>query len=283
MRCLKWDLEWKLGWDLGRNLEWKSTLRLASCLALALAVFLPAAGCSKAGTKKKKPRAAAAQPGEGDVAEADAGDEPMEEAAADDSAEVVPEGVDPDTAMNVDGSRIAVMSPAGWVRAKQSKDYLVKYVPGIKKTYPAIVVTAADAPDGMAEVDAGGQRDFVKAIADSLAATYTKNGKSTLVKKPAGVKLGPHFGATWAAPATIKVSGVSESIDRASYAVVIGGRMYTVEVRAPKGKLDAEGRAAARAVAAALGPADAAAPAAAAVTEPAAAATDAAPTADAAQ
>jgi hypothetical protein len=47
---------------------------------------------------------------------------------------------------------------------------------------------------------------------------------------------------------------VKETIDRTSYAVVIGGRMYTVEVRAPKGKLDGEGRAAARAVAAALAP-----------------------------
>lgn len=264
-----------------RSLAWKSTPRLAACVGLALAMLLPAGGCSKAGAKKK-PRAAAAKPDAGDVAEADAGDEPMEEAAADDSAEAVPEGVDPDTAVNVDGGRIAVMSPAGWVRAKQSKDYLVKYVPGIKKTYPAIVVTAADAPDGMAEVDAGTQRDFVKAIADSLAATYTKNGRSTLVKKPAGAKLGDHFGATWAAPATIKVAGVSESIDRSSYAVVIGGRMYTVEVRAPKGKLDADGRAAARAVAAALGSADAASPAAAPAADPSAAATEPAPAADAA-
>ena len=68
------------------------------------------------------------------------------------------------------------------------------------------------------------------------------------------MRLGPHFGATWAAPATINVDGVRETIDRSSYAVIIDGRMYTVEVRAPKGKLDNEGRAAARAVAAALAP-----------------------------
>jgi hypothetical protein len=84
--------------------------------------------------------------------------------------------------------------------------------------------------------------------------------------------LGPHFGATWAAPATIKVDGIKETIDRASYAVVIGGRMYTVEVRAPKGKLDGEGRAAAKAVVAALAPPETAAEPAAAeqATEPAA-------------
>jgi ATPase subunit of ABC transporter with duplicated ATPase domains len=77
-------------------------------------------------------------------------------------------------------------------------------------------------------------------------------GKSTLLQKPAAARLGPHFGATWAAPATINVDGVRETIDRSSYAVIIDGRMYTVEARAPKGKLDAAGKAAARAVAANL-------------------------------
>jgi hypothetical protein len=113
---------------------------------------------------------------------------------------------------------------------------------------------AADAPEGIDEVDDSNQKEFVSAIAASLAETYSKNGKSTLTKKPAAVRLGPHFGATWAAPATIKVDGIKESIDRASYAVVMGGRMYTIEVRAPKGRLDGEGRAAAKAVAAGLAP-----------------------------
>ena len=182
------------------------------------------------------------------------------------------EGVDFDTAIEVDEGRIEACSPTGWIRGGQSKDYLVKYTPSRKKTYPSIVVTAADAPDGMAEVDGDTQKDFVAAIAASLAETYSKNGKSTLLKKPAAVRLGPHFGATWAAPATIKVDGIKETIDRASYAVVIGGRMYTVEVRAPKGKLDGEGRAAAKAVAAALAPPETAAEPAAAeqATEPAA-------------
>lgn len=237
-------------------LGWAASIGgLAACLGLVL--VLPTTGCSKAA--KKKPKATAASgSAESDAAEGSA-DEPAAEAVADD----VPEGVDPDTAITVDQGRLTVMSPAGWIRAAQSKDYLVKYVPSRQKTFPSIVVTAADAPDGMTAVDAGNQRDFVKAIAESLAGTYTKNGKSTLLKKPAAAKFGPHFGATWVAPATIKVSGVSESIDRASYAVVIGGRMVTVEVRAPKDKLDAAGRAAARAVAAALCPAEAAVPAAA--------------------
>lgn len=204
---------------------------------LAAAVLLTAAGCTKAPGKKSKPAA------DGGVAE---------EAAEGDGGQ--PEGVDLDTALVVDDGRAEVCSPMGWTRGSQSKDYLVKYIPGRKKTYPSIVVMAADAPDGITEVDAANQKEFVAAIAASLADTYSKNGKSTLLKKPAAVKLGPHFGVTWAAPATIRVDGVKETIDRASYAVVFGGRAYTVEVRAPKGKLDGEGRSAARAVAAALAP-----------------------------
>ena len=246
-----------------------ATLRLSAALGLALAMLLPGSGCSKAA--RKKPKAAAAARSSDQDADGEAADEPAAEAVA----EEAPPGVDPDTAITVDGGRITVMSPAGWIRAAQSKDYVVKYVPSRQKTYPSIVVLAADAPDGLSEVDADNQREFVKAIADGLAANYTKNGKSTLVKQPAALTLGSHAAVTWAAPATIKVAGVSESIDRTSYAVVAGGRMYTVEVRAPKGKLDAAGRAAAKAVAEALAPPEPVAPAAAA--EPAAVPADAVP------
>jgi len=201
---------------------------------LAAAVLLSATGCTKAPGKKGK----LAADGSG----------AKEDGTADG------EGVDTDTAIAVDDGKVEVCSPTGWTRAPQSKDYLVKYIPSRKKTFPSIVVMAADAPEGITEVDGDAQKDFVAAIAASLAETYSKNGKSTLIKKPAAVRLGPHFGATWAAPATMKVDGVKESIDRTSYALIIDGRMYTVEVRAPKGKLDGDGRAAARAVAAAITP-----------------------------
>jgi len=235
---------------------------LQAGICLLLAVLLTAAGCTKAPGKKAKPSA-------------DGGD--TEAAVADGETE----GVDFDTAIAVDDGKVEVCSPVGWTRGPQSKSYLVKYIPSRKKTYPSIVVMAADAPEGIAEVDGGSQKGFVAAIDASLAGTFSKNGKSTLLKKPAAARLGPHFGATWAAPATINVDGMRETIDRSSYAVILGGRMYTVEVRAPKGKLDGEGRAAARAVAAALAPpateepaAEGAAPATepATATEPAAAA-----------
>ena len=208
---------------------------LQAGICLLLALLLTAAGCTKAPGKKARPSA-------------DGGD--TEAVVADGETE----GVDFDTAIAVDGGKVEVCSPVGWTRGPQSKSYLVKYIPSRKKTYPSIVVMAADAPEGVAEVDGGSQKDFVAAIDASLAGTFSKNGKSTLLKKPAAARLGPHFGATWAAPATINVDGVRETIDRSSYAVILGGRMYTVEVRAPKGKLDGEGRAAARAVAASLAP-----------------------------
>ena len=206
-----------------------------AALSLLLVMLLTATGCTKTADKKSTPAA------DGGNAEA---------AVADGETD----GVDFDTAIAVDDGKVEACSPMGWTRGPQSKSYLVKYVPSRKKTYPSIVVMAADAPEGIAEVDAGSQKDFVAAIAASLAGTFSKNGKSTLLQKPAASRLGPHFGATWAAPATINIDGMKETIDRTSYAVVIGGRMYTVEVRAPKGKLDSEGRAAARAVAAALAP-----------------------------
>jgi len=235
-----------------------SALLPAVCWTLAVCLLLSAAGCSKPAGKKVKKDA-------------------VDGVAVEEEGEPLPEGVDLDTALAVDEGRIRVCGPTGWSRAAQSKDYLVKYIPGRRKTYPSIVVMAVAAPDGFTEVGADEHRPFVTAIAESLAATFSKNGKSTLLKKPAAVKLGPHFGATWSAPATIKVDGIKESIDRSSYAVVLGGRMYTVEIRAPKGKLDDTGRQAAKAVASALDapelgaepaqPAEAAEPAAAAATE----------------
>ena len=212
-------------------------LRAGCCWAVLIGLAIAPMGCSQAPAKKAK---------RGDATAPDGGTASSDEQGV--------EGIDFDTALPVDDGRIAVCGPTGWTRGPQSKDHLVKYIPSRKKTFPSIVVTAADAPEGFADVEAATHRDFVAAIASGLAATFSKDGKSTLVKKPAAVKLGPHFGVTWAAPATVKVDGVKESIDRSSYALVIGGRMYTVEVRAPKGKLDDAGRKTARAVAAALGP-----------------------------
>ena len=219
---------------VGTTVTFPAVLSQAA-ISLLLVMLLTATGCTKTADKKSTPAA------DGVSAEA---------AVADGETD----GVDFDTAIAVDDGKVEVCSPMGWTRGPQSKSYLVKYIPSRKKTYPSIVVMAADAPEGIAEVDGGAQKKFVAAIEASLAGTYSKNGKSTLLQKPAASRLGPHFGATWAAPATISVDGMKETIDRTSYAVVIGGRMYTVEVRAPKGKLDSEGRAAARAVAAALTP-----------------------------
>lgn len=159
--------------------------------------------------------------------------------------------VDLDTALAVDDGRIAVASPAGWTRLPRSKDCLVKYQPGPKKSYPKILVTAEAAPPDFSEVTAENHQAFAAGIAEGVAQSL---GKAKPLKKPVAVKLGPHLGAFWGVPGSAKVDGISEPIERWSYAVVIGGRMYTVEARAPKGKVDDAAKAAAKAVAAALGP-----------------------------
>jgi hypothetical protein len=184
------------------------------------------------------------------------------------SAAVAIGETDPESSITVDGGRLSVRSPVGWSRSPRSDDYLVRYTPGQQKTFPAIVVTATDPAGGIGDVTADTHMAFVTAVADQLADTFSSGGKSTLLKKPAAVKLGPHLGVAWTAPGTAKVGGLKQPIERSCVAVVVAGRMVTVEARAPKGKLDDEGRAAARGVAAAIAPAT---PAAAPAVEPVAA------------
>jgi|GEM_PF-1457715 hypothetical protein len=159
--------------------------------------------------------------------------------------------IDPSTAFTVDEGRIAVSSPAGWTRLPRQKDCLVKYQPGPKKSYPKVLVTAAPAPEGLEEISEENHKEFVAGIAAGVKQAL---GDASPLQKPAAVKIGNHLGVAWGVPGTIKTDGMAETIERWNYAVVIGGRMYTVEARAPKGKLDAAGKAAAKAMAAALAP-----------------------------
>lgn len=180
--------------------------------------------------------------------------------------------IDPDSALTVDGDRVTVASPAGWSRAPRSKDCLVRYLPGSKGGYPSITVLVAEPPAGLAAVTAENHDAFVAALAADLDATFVHQGRSTLARRPRGVTVGPHRAVTWTAPGRATVGGMKEEIERDCVALVIDGRMYTVEARAPKGRLDAAGRAAARAVAAAILPVAAVAPAADGPAAPAAAA-----------
>ncbi len=172
--------------------------------------------------------------------------------------------IDLDTALSVDEGRVAVASPKGWHRAPRSKEYLVRYQRGVKKAYPAVTVTVADPPAGITSVGKDGHAAFLEAMTAQLAERFTKDGKSTLTRGPTAVELGDHFGVAWAAPGRTKNGSATESIDRLSYAVVFNGRLYTVEARGLRGKLDAEGILAAKAVARGL-----AAPKPAAPVEPA--------------
>jgi hypothetical protein len=207
----------------GTNSTMQAWRRIVVC-ALACVVLLGMGGC---GGKPKKSKAGGGT-----------------------TSEKLP-AVDLDTALAVDDGRIAVASPSGWTRLPRSKDYLVKYQPGPKKSYPKILVTAEAAPAGFAEVTADNHQAFAAGIAEGVAQAL---GKAKTLKKAAAVKVGPHLGVLWGSPGSAKVDGISEPIERWSYAVVIGGRMYTVEARAPKGKVDDAAKAAAKAVAAALAP-----------------------------
>ena len=160
--------------------------------------------------------------------------------------------VDADTALRLDGGRVEVCSPLGWTRSPRSQNYLVRYQPGPKKSYPSIVVTAEPAPAGLGEITAANQSDLVAAIGTTLAATFPAAGPVKLIKKPAAATFGSHTGVAWAMPGTAKVGGLSGPVDRFAYGVVLGGRLYTVEARAPKGKVDDDAKAAAKAVAATL-------------------------------
>ena len=188
---------------------------------------------------------------------------------------IVPAAVDAEAAIPVDERRITVAPPVDWKREPRSKDHLVRYVPG-RKNFPSVTVLGGDPPAGITAVDADNHAAFVAAVAESLTGQFTNaEGKSTLLKKPSPLDVGPHKAVVWAAPGTAKVDGLSQPIERSCTAIVVAGRMYTIEARAPKGKLDDAGRAAGRGVAAGIAAAQSA-PAA----EPAAPPADAPPAAE---
>lgn len=163
--------------------------------------------------------------------------------------------IDPQATITVDDDRVTVAPPAGWSRAPRTKDCLVRYLPGSKGGYPSITVLVDEAPASLAAVTAENHAAFVAAVAADLDATFVHRGTSTLTRRPRGLTVGPHRAVAWTAPGRATVGGMKQEIERDCVALVIDGRIYTVEARAPKGRLDDAGRAAARAVAAHILPA----------------------------
>ncbi len=167
------------------------------------------------------------------------------------AAEAPPE-VDTNSGLNLDGNRVRVFSPAGWRRASRSAEYLVRYQAKPQGAYPSVVVVAADAPDGFTAVTSENQKGFVAAVAAGLAKDFGGEGKPALKRNAVAATVGPHHAVTWSATGEAKLDSIAKKIDRECLAVVVGGRMYTVEAWAPTGKLDGKAKSAARAVAAAL-------------------------------
>jgi hypothetical protein len=185
------------------------------------------------------------------VAPGCSGDRAAKPDAASDGARsqaAVPPGIDPASRVDLDGGRVSVFSPQGWRRAPRSYDYLVRYQSTPQLPYPAVVVLAADPPAGITEVTDASHMAFVEALGVAVGEAEGKG----LLRKPARAKLGPHHAATWSAAGEAKLDGPMKPIERECTAVVVDGRLYTVEAWAPRGKLTDTGREAARAVAAAL-------------------------------
>lgn len=222
-------------------------LLIGGCLGIAVCV-VTLAGCGGGGKKKSTSK----------VADKDA---PATAAPAVEDVGELP-AIDPVSAITVDGGRISVSSPTGWSRAPRSKDYLVRYVPAPQKAHPFVQLVVSDPPAGISEVTEANHAAFVQAIADGLAAEFTKDGKSKLIKKPRAVTLGPHRAVAWTAPGREMIDKLMQSVERWSAAVVIGGRMYTIETMGLKGKVGPATRNSALAVAAALAVPAAAEPAA---------------------
>jgi hypothetical protein len=160
--------------------------------------------------------------------------------------------VEAHSGLDLDGKRVRAFSPVGWRRAPKSYDYLVRYQPSPQLAYPSVIIVAADPPEGFGEVTEATHAGFVDAVTARLATEFGGEGQPSLRRKPAASTAGSHLAVTWAAPGEAKLDNILKKIERECTAVVIDGRMYTVEAWAPVGKLDDKAKAAARAVAAAL-------------------------------
>jgi len=183
----------------------------------------------------------------GDKGGGDAGGEP----AAAGTQPVAVAGIDAATRLDLDDGRVSVFSPTGWRRAPRSKDYLVRYQQK-DVSLPSVVVLAADPPGGVTEVTSQTQGAFLEAFATLMAEQFGSEGKPAFIRKPAAVTVGPHRGVSWAVPGEVKLDGPPKKIERDCTAVVIDGRMYTVETWGARGRLDDATKTTGRAVAAAL-------------------------------
>jgi len=213
---------------------------------IVAACILAVVGCS--GGKKKSPTASS-KPA---ASAASAPATPATPAAPAAPAAPAPPAIDETSGLNLDGGRVRAFSPVGWKRASKSRDYLVRYQSSPLLAYPTVFVVAADAPGGFATVTKGNHKGFVAAIASQLAEEFGGEGKPKLLRAPAAMTVGKHFAVSWLAQGEATLDATPKTIERECTAVVVNGRMYTVETWAPVGKLDDKAKEAGLAVTAAL-------------------------------
>jgi len=157
-------------------------------------------------------------------------------------------GIDPASRLDLDGGRVTTFSPRGWRRAPRSSDSLVRYQAAPQVAYPSVVVVAADPPEGFVEVTPENHVAFVTAI----TARIVEGDGTSVLRTPERALVGPHRAATWSAVGEAKLDGRPRKIARECTAVVVAGRLYTVEAWEPRDKVGGPAREAARAVAASL-------------------------------
>jgi hypothetical protein len=213
-------------------------------------------GCSggkvkKKGAGNKAPAAASAGSETTDPASASTEGE-TEAGRGPETPAQAPPAIDETSGLDLDGNRVRAFSPVGWKRGSRSRDYLVRYQSGSQLAYPTILIVAADPPEGFADVATGNHEGFVAAIASRLAEEFGTEGKPKLLRAPAATKVGKHFAVSWLAPGEGKLDAIPKKIERECVAIVVNGRMYTVETWAPVGKLDDKTKAAGLAVVQAL-------------------------------
>jgi hypothetical protein len=125
----------------------------------------------------------------------------------------------------LDRGRIEVAGPASWSTAPRSNKFVARFTRSPGGNYPSIIITAEDS-ENVLNVN----KDNVERFASQVA-------KMRDVNRAQPVVIGGFAGAAYAKRGK-EPGSVSRIIDLLRIDTVVGGRQYTVELRARDGELD---------------------------------------------
>lgn len=127
----------------------------------------------------------------------------------------------------LDDGRLKVAPPKGWFTPSRSSKYLVRFQATQSSTYPTVIVTGED-EETIFEVTAENVAQFAAKVAAGL---QKEGAELTAPVKP--VKVGNRYATVYERTAR---SG-RNYLERMLLDTVVGGRRYTVELRALEGTL----------------------------------------------